>query len=237
MRIAILSDIHGNLDALLAFRESYDELWVLGDLVNYGPEPGAVIDYVRVHASLVVRGNHDHAVGFKEDPHCSPRFRAMAQATQRLTESVLTSGQKHFLRSLPLHAAVERGGARFYLCHAVPSDPLFSYCHANAAQWLREVEGVRADFIFVGHTHLPALRTIGACTVVNPGSLGQPKTGSPQACYAVWEDGKVSLRSYGYPVDSAVAKLRALPLDAGLREELAAILQTGETPAAPHVKP
>ena len=63
MKLLILSDIHGNLDALHAIRESYDELWVLGDIVNYGPEPGEALEAVRATASIVVQGNHDHAVG------------------------------------------------------------------------------------------------------------------------------------------------------------------------------
>jgi protein phosphatase len=63
VKLLILSDIHGNLDALHAIRESYDELWVLGDIVNYGPEPGEALEAVRATASIVVQGNHDHAVG------------------------------------------------------------------------------------------------------------------------------------------------------------------------------
>jgi predicted phosphodiesterase len=84
MRICIISDLHANLEALRALPGGYDELWVLGDLVNYGPDPAAVIDFVRSRASLVIRGNHDHSVGFDADCGCSPRFRAMAEATPRL---------------------------------------------------------------------------------------------------------------------------------------------------------
>ena len=62
MRIAVISDIHGNMESLSVLKEPYDELWVLGDLVNYGPDPGAVIDFVRAHATVVVQGNHDRAV-------------------------------------------------------------------------------------------------------------------------------------------------------------------------------
>ena len=68
MRILIISDIHGNFDALAALQETYDELWVLGDLVNYGPDPAAVIDFVRSKAAVVVCGNHDYSIGFNQDP-------------------------------------------------------------------------------------------------------------------------------------------------------------------------
>jgi len=227
MKVVVVSDIHGNFDALSALQETYDELWVLGDLVNYGPEPGPVIDYVRSRATLIVRGNHDHSIGLGEDPRCSERFRSMAEATRRFTDSVLSFGQKHFLRDLPLSVETERRGARFYLCHAIPSDPLFGYCEAQSPRWITEAESARADVVLVGHTHVPATRTIGSRIVVNPGGFGQPKTGRPDAPYAVWQDGKIELKSFSYPVEAAVAKVQGLPIEPALRDELSTILRTG----------
>jgi len=235
MKIVIISDIHGNFDALAALEESYDELWVLGDLVNYGPEPAPVIDYIRSRAAVIVRGNHDHSIGFHEDPRCSPRFRDMAEATRRFTDSVLSASDKQFLRDLPLQIGVRRDNTRFYLCHAIPSDPLFGYCQADDPRWLTEVENIAADIVLVGHTHVPALRSLdhrGHYQVLNPGSLGQPKTGSAQARYAVWEDGRIELKAYPYPVQAAVAKVQALPIDAAVRDELSVILRTGGIPPA-----
>jgi putative phosphoesterase len=230
MKIVIISDIHGNFDALSALPETYDELWVLGDLVNYGPEPEPVIDFVRAKASVVVRGNHDHSIGFSEDPRCSPRFKKMAEATGRYTDSVLGFGHKHYLRTLPLYIELQRGETRFYICHALPSDPLFGYCEADSPRWLEEVERVGTDVILAGHTHVPMMRSVGSCTVVNPGSLGQPKTGSPAARYAVWEDGRFELKSCPYPFEKTVAKVQTLPIDLALRDELSVILQTGTIP-------
>lgn len=126
MKIRIISDVHGNAEALNALDESYDELWVLGDLVTYGPEPAEVVRHLRQHASLIVRGNHDHAVGYNVDPRCSPPFRAMAEATRQHAMKTLADDDKRFLRDLPLTASVERDGQRFLLCHATPSDPLFA---------------------------------------------------------------------------------------------------------------
>jgi putative phosphoesterase len=232
MRIVIISDIHGNFDALPALQETYDELWVLGDLVNYGPEPAPVIEFVKSKAAVIARGNHDHSIGFNEDPQCSPPFREMAEATRRYTDSVLKSGHKHFLRNLPLFLETRRGETRFYLCHAIPSDPLFGYCEAESPQWIKEVADVAADVVLVGHTHVPVMRTIGSCVVVNPGSLGQPKTGGPEARYAVWEDGKFELKSYRYPFDATVAKIQKLSIDARVRNDLIGILRTGKIPSA-----
>lgn len=232
MKIVIISDIHGNFEALAALPEAYDELWVLGDLVNYGPDPAAVIDFVRSKAAVVVCGNHDYSIGFNQDPRCSGRFREMAEATRRYTDSVLSIEQKHFLRHLPPYVETERNGARFYICHAVPSDPLYGYCQAESPRWVTEVEGINADIVLVGHTHVPSVQSFGPRLVVNPGSLGQPKTGSPEARYAVWQDGKIELKSYSYPVEPAVAKVQALPIQDTLRDELSAILRTGRVPPA-----
>ncbi len=232
MRILILSDIHGNFEALSSVDEKYDELWVLGDLVNYGPDPGAVVDFVRSTATLVVCGNHDFSIGYNQEPRCSPPFREMADATRRYSDSVLTFGQKHYLRHLPPYAEVKRQGINFYLCHAVPSNPLYGYCEADSPQWANEAEGTGADVILVGHTHVPALRMIGHRVVANPGSLGQPKTGGPEARYAIWENGKVELKTLSYPFETTAAKVSNLPIDVRLRDELKSILRTGELPRA-----
>src|SRR5216684_4251941 len=96
MRICIISDLHANMEALSALPNDYDELWVLGDLVNYGPNPAEIIDFVRSRASMIVRGNHDHSVGFGAQCGCSPRFRALAEATRDYTSSVLSAADKQF---------------------------------------------------------------------------------------------------------------------------------------------
>jgi len=87
--------------------------------------------------------------------------------------------------------------------------------------------------VLVGHTHVPVIRTIGNRTLVNPGSLGQPKTGSPEARYAVWQDGNLELKSYSYPFEDAARKVQSLPIGAELRDELSTILRSGEIPPEP----
>jgi putative phosphoesterase len=227
MKIVIVSDIHGNYDALSALPESYDELWVLGDLVNYGPEPKEVVDFVRHRATLVVRGNHDQCIGYADDPRCSLRFREMAEATRWFSAAVVTREQKAYLRSLPLQTNCTRPETRFYLCHATPSDPLYEYRSASSDKWVDECVHLHADVILVGHTHIPFIRSFNGRTVVNPGSLGQPKTGKPDACYAVWEDGQVSLRSYAYPLARTVSKIRLMPVGKSVQLDLIHVLESG----------
>jgi putative phosphoesterase len=226
MRIVVISDIHGNMESLSALTRSYDELWVLGDLVNYGPDPGAVIDFVRSRATLVVRGNHDHAVGFNEDPRCSPPYREMAKETMQFTRSVLSHDQIQYLASLPLVAERMVEDTKFVLCHAAPSDPLYKYVPENSLQWTEEMELVSADVLLVGHTHTPFVQSVGGSLVVNPGSLGQPKTGSIRACYATWEGGAV-LQSCTYDLPATLSKIEKMPVSSQVREDLKAVLLSG----------
>jgi protein phosphatase len=232
VKILIASDVHGNTSALMALleRETYDEFWVLGDLVDYGPEPQAVVRMIRERAALVVRGNHDHAVGYDVDPRCSAPFRAMAEATRRLALAALDDDDKRYLCQLPLTSAAERGGQRFFLCHATPSDPLFAYCPPDSPSWLQEISAIDADVILVGHTHVPFIREVERRTVLNPGSLGQPKDGGPDASYAVWQDGALSLRKVAYPVARTVAQLDQLGLPADIAAALKHLLETGNPP-------
>lgn len=226
MRIVIISDIHGNAESLSALPAHFDELWVLGDLVNYGPEPGVVVDFVRAHATVVARGNHDDAVGFHRDPHCSPPYRQMAKETMDYTRSVLSQDKIGYLAGLPLTAERTVAGKKFLLCHAAPSDPLYKYVPAYSPLWESELKLISADVLLVGHTHTPFVQTIGRQVVINPGSLGQPKTGNTKACYAIWEDGPI-LQSAEYQLDKTLSKVDKMPVSPQVRDDLKAVLQSG----------
>jgi protein phosphatase len=226
MKIAIISDIHGNLEALEALTEPYDELWVLGDLVNYGPDPAAVVDFVRARAAVVIRGNHDDAVGFNRDPRCSAPYKAMAKETMDFSLSALSSEQRDYLASLPLVVTRQIDDTQFILCHAAPSDPLYKYIPANSPEWDREMHGKDADLLLVGHTHTPFVQTVGGSLVVNPGSLGQPKTGNTKACYATWDHG-VTLHEIDYEIDRTLRKIDGMPVSTGVKEDLKAVLRSG----------
>jgi putative phosphoesterase len=232
MRILIASDVHSNLAALNALPTDYDQLWVLGDLVNYGPDPVGTIEFVRAKATLVVRGNHDHSMGFDEDPRCSARFRAMADETGRFTRSALNDGHRKYLRNLPLTATVTADGLQVLLCHATPADPLFEYRREESPLWLKDTVGQGVNVELVGHTHLPFDRAAGSRRIVNPGSVGQPKHGKPEARYAIWQDGCLSLHAVAYDFEQTIAKLRDLPLSLAVVEDLAFVLRTGSTPPA-----
>jgi len=230
MKIVIVSDIHGNYDALSNLPEDYDQLWVLGDLVNYGPQPAEVVSFVRNRATYVVRGNHDHCVGFGETSRCPPRFREMAETTRKYTAEVLSENDKKYLRSLPLHVDVWVGKMRCRLCHAPPSDPPFTNSPTHAEQLNDECRRVGAEVFLVGGGHAWFGRKVGLALLANPGSLGQPRSGESVASYAVFKEGKLSFRSFHYPVNLTAEKIRAMPISAVIRSELITILRTGMIP-------
>ena len=232
MKIAIISDIHANLAALRAFPErDFDELWCVGDLVDYGPRPREVVQEIRGRANLIVSGNHDYAAGYGEDPRCSASYRRLAAETLRYTREICSEDELQFLRGLPRSQQKVVDTTRFYVVHATPSDPLFAYCPESSAAWTSEVEGIDADVLVVGHTHTPLFGRVANTTIVNPGSLGQPKTGRPRACYAIWKDGAVSLHEYNYPVAETIADIRKMPITEADQNALIAVLETGALPA------
>lgn len=227
MKLVIIADLHGNFDAWRALPEDYDELWVLGDLVNYGPQPREVVEAVMQTASLVVQGNHDHAVAHDDDSQWTARYRPMAEATRRYTSSVLSDDHKAYLRDLPVQAQAEREGCRFHLVHAMPSKPFYGRCPPDSDEWAAEIGGLAADILLVGHSHAPFIRHIGDKVVVNPGSIGQPRTGKPVASYAIWQDGTFELKTFSYPVEMTIMKLKALGFPPDVEADLVNLLATG----------
>lgn len=231
VKVAIISDIHGNLAALEAFPETdCDQVWCIGDLVDYGPRPREVIQWVKNNATVAVRGNHDHAVGFDVNPQCSPAFRDLADATMKYTLALVGEQERDFLRKLPIRQEFESGEARIYCVHATPSDPLFGYCAETSDRWQQEVDRIAADVLVVGHTHTPFIRRVGRTLIVNPGSLGQPKTGRPLACYALYEDGMFALKEYKYPIEKTIGGIREMPISTEDQEALISVLYRGTLP-------
>ena len=228
MKILIISDLHGNMEALTVLPTKYDQLWVLGDLVDFGPNPREVIDFVRRRATYVVRGNHDHAIGYNADPRCSELYKPIEAEMSEITKAMLTEKEKRYLRLLPLSICSETHGFRFYLCHATPTDPLFGYCSPDSDGWEREVHAVPPGCLLVGHTHLQFRREIFGRLIVNPGSLGRPKTDAGRASFATWEDGLIQFHSEPYPRAQTIEKLRRLQLSERVKDGLISMLETGE---------
>ncbi|MFQ5862627.1 MAG: metallophosphoesterase family protein [Candidatus Brocadiales bacterium] len=231
MKILIMSDVHANHAALTAVVEDagvgnkFDHVWCLGDIVNYGPQPKECLEVVRAISDRTIRGNHDNAVGLGVDCGCSIKYQALADASKEFTRAVLGEEDKGFLAALPLVDGFEINGQKFLLSHGSPSGDMYMYLKpsVSGSTLLGELEGVNADFVFLGHTHQPMIvkrRKLGNTTIINPGSVGQPRDGSPLASYALWEDGQVEIKRVEYDLDKTLTSLR----DTGLKDTDADLL-------------
>jgi putative phosphoesterase len=240
MKLLILSDIHGNWPALQSIVNAEfdaDQILCLGDLVDYGPEPAACVAWAMQERSKArfIQGNHDWGVALRKDPRSSPPFRRLTVSTQAFSIQALTPAMLQFLRELKPMDSFEMLGKRCVACHAAPSDPLFRYLRTTQKDLENEISVAGTpDYLFFGHTHWPLLQRIGRTTIVNPGSVGQPKDGDIRAPYAVCEDGKLELRRVAYPIEATVRAYARTPLASSDVESLIAVLRTGGTlpPAA-----
>ncbi|MBV9125296.1 MAG: metallophosphoesterase family protein [Planctomycetes bacterium] len=227
MRILLVADIHANWPALQAIQEPFDVCLFLGDLVDYGLEPGPCVAWVRDKARFGVRGNHDHGVAQDVKVNGYAGFKYLTGVTRPLSRQRLTPDDLRFLAGLPLTQMVTLDGTRLLLVHATPRDPLDEYAPADVAFWTRRLQNVDADLICVGHTHVPYVLEVGSKVVVNPGSVGLPRDGDPRASYAVLENRRVELKRVDYPIAEAIRSVQESPLADQAKELLALVLRTG----------
>jgi putative phosphoesterase len=227
MRILILADVHGNWAALEAIRESYDACLFLGDLVDYGPEPGPCVEWVRKRAFAAVRGNHDHGVAQNVEVQGSAGFKFLTGVTRPPTVAALTPDQRRYLADLPTSRMLTLGGKRFLLVHATPRDPLDEYASADPAFWAPRLTGLAVDYVCVGHTHQPYTLQVNGITVINPGSVGLARDGDPRAAYAVLDGDQLQLKRAEYPIERTVEAVLASRLDATAKQMLANIYRGG----------
>jgi putative phosphoesterase len=227
MRILLLADIHGNWPALEAINESFDICLCLGDLVDYAPEPGPCIDWVRNRAAHTVRGNHDHGVAQNVSITGVNGFKHLTELTRPLSRSRISAEDMRFLATLPLSQHLTLDDTRFLLVHATPRDPLDEYAPPEVPFWERRLADVDAELICVGHTHFPYVLEVGNQIVVNPGSVGLPRDGDPRASYAILEDHKVELKRVEYPVEQTVQAVHETPLPDDAKEFLVEVLRHG----------
>ena len=243
VRVAIISDIHGNwhaLEAVLAdaAREEPDEIWCLGDVVGYGPQPNRCTSETQAHAQLCLVGNHDLAALGRLD---LSDFSPDAATSARWTADELSADARDYLE--PLEPKGERNGVEVF--HASPRDPVWEYILSEAAA-RAALDATRSQIVLVGHSHIPiALLLSNGGTLagglakggseleltegrwlLNPGSVGQPRDGDPRAAYLLldFERNHAHFRRVPYDVEATQAEIR----EHGLPEALAARLAEGE---------
>lgn len=233
MRILLIADVHANWDALLALQQAEpqpDAVLFAGDAVGYGPDPVPCVRWLRAHATLAVRGNHDEFFAQGRLVGVPAELAEAASDTIAYARHFFSVNTLSDLRRWPTIASRELGGETFYLTHGTPADPLGgtlnpAFCPEASLHLL--FDDVPADVIVLGHTHVPALRRFGEKLIVNPGSLGQPRYGVPDATYAIWEDGCVQIMHLHYDHDAVAEKVRLMHLNAEVTQQLTGILGTG----------
>ena len=230
MRVLVVADIHGNRAALEAIREPYDVCICVGDLVDYGPEPGPCIDWVRTHVSHCVRGNHDHGVAQNVEIQGIGGFRYLTAITRPLSVAAITPDQRRYLADLPTSLMFTLGGKRFQLVHATPRDPMDEYAPADVEFWKPRLTGLKPDYLLVGHTHQPYTLQVNGTLIVNPGSVGLSRDGDPRAAYAIIDGDEVQLKRIEYAVEQTVQAVDALTPDEAARQMLVDVFRTGALP-------
>lgn len=198
MKIAVISDIHGNMEALESVladinENDCDKIYCLGDYAMAGPEPGKTINkFLELKKSsdiTLIQGNTDWMIAnYTDDVYGAIKDAApvMAEALKNDFE-ILTEDQKNFLRELPAQLQLEEGGVKILLVHGSPrknNENIFPDTPLKELE--KMVAGVDTDIILCGHTHMPCgFQTTNKITVVNDGSVGRPFTDEPKACYLI----------------------------------------------------
>jgi len=246
MRLAVLSDIHGNLHALQAVwadiqAQRPDVVYCLGDLVGYGAFPNEVAAFVRDHQIPTVLGNYDEGVGFDLD-ECGCAYRTTLERERgdlslRWTQQQTSAENKALLRSLPHQFRLEDERPHRLLVHGSPrkiNEYLFEDRPTATFERLATLAGT--EVLLFGHTHRPYQKRVDKTLFVNVGSAGKPHDGDPRACYALLDLGattQVAFRRVGYDVAGAAQAVRRV----GLPEAFAEILEHGGPAIAEGARP
>jgi putative phosphoesterase len=217
MRIGLISDIHANavaLEAVLKDMGKVDAIVCAGDIVGYYPYPNETIELLRKHNVKCVMGDHDKAVITGD----TEWFNGVTADTLRWTARHLTKENLDFIKNLPDH--LELDGMTIY--HGHPEnmkDFAFEY---EPEKICGVFNGMEHSIFAFGHTHIPVLKVCGDKTVLNPGSVGQPRDGNNQASYAIWDTEKhtFDIRRVGYDFKQVQAKILAEGLPELMAERL-----------------
>jgi diadenosine tetraphosphatase ApaH/serine/threonine PP2A family protein phosphatase len=239
MRIALLSDVHGNLPAFRSVLDDVrdsgaEEIWCLGDLVGYGAEPDGCVELARESCEVCLAGNHDLVVTGEID---IADFSSNAATAARWTRENISEGPLEFLRGLaPADPAREPG-----LYHASPRDPIWEYV-LSTWQALECIDEMGPRVGAVGHSHVALFfhrnggdEVEGAVApagteldlskgrwLINPGGVGQPRDGDPRAAWLLLDTDSwiAEWRRVEYPIDDAARAIEEAGLPAVLGERL-----------------
>lgn len=195
MKIAVLGDIHGNIDALnvaydTALSNNVDKIYHLGDFGGYAPSVNEVVDFIIEHSIEGVQGNYDDAVA-NDKEHCGCKYEdmiqsAMATLSFQWTKEHATEKSKDYMRGLPFDIALSVQGRRVSIFHATPlKNNLYWYNDRDEDFFFRMARKSDADIMIYGHTHIPYRKNLGSKIFINAGSVGKPKDGDTRTCLCI----------------------------------------------------
>ncbi len=245
--IALISDIHANLEAFQVVlddieRQGASDIVCLGDFVGYGPNPKECID-LAYEFDFALRGNHEHALLTEfEAANFNKRARRSLDWTREELSPLNEDREANLKRwdFLDTLETTHTDGDVLYV-HGTPRDPITEYLYPRdiyRPEKLNEIFDMVEWLCFCGHTHVPGIWTqdmifltpqevnyryhlVKKKTVVNVGSVGQPRDGDARACYVLFDGSRIIYRKLEYPVETTVRKSRAIPeLDPYLAERL-----------------
>lgn len=225
MKILVISDIHANLtafEAVLEDADDWDEIWCLGDVIGYGPDPNECVELLREHPHITLTGNHDWAALGKLDVST---FNQDAQDAAAWTSKTLTADARAYLEARP--PMIVKG--QFTLAHASPRQPVWEYITDAFIAW-ENFDFFDTPYCLVGHTHYPVVfehdEEYGALAfhadyvrplaledkhlIINPGSVGQPRDSDPRAAYALLDLETLTWQHRRVPYDIVATQQRML---------------------------
>jgi len=226
-KILLMSDIHANIVSLKKVLDdagNVDEILCAGDIVDYNPWPIEAIELVKEHGIHCVIGNHDRDAalgtpfGYNQDAEISCRW----------THSQLDLDAQRFLLSLPEKSILKIEDVSFFLCHGSPEKLVDEYVYpppTTPVEVIRKyLSTVQTSILILGHTHIPFIQCFPEGYVLNPGSIGQPRSGDPRASYVVMSisNGKIKFeqRLIEYDIRKVAEKIFEFRLPSFLAERL-----------------
>lgn len=219
MRVAIISDIHGNLTALEAVvadlrQQKPDVVFQGGDVAFGGCNPAEVIDLIEQEGWAGVVGNTDEMLWNDQArpaleasaPKLRPLFRVLFDLSGPATRRLIGETRLDWLRRLPAELRHED----MVLLHASPGNLWRAPMHtADDAEFESAYKKLNAKIVVYGHIHRPFIRRVGEMTICNSGSVGSPYDGDPRASYLLIDDGQPAIRRVGYDVEKEAQRLMA----------------------------
>lgn len=187
MKIAVISDIHGNIYALMRALEDIednkvDTIICLGDLVGYGPHPNEVVSMIKRRNIICLKGNYDASV--VDGSYTYIRENSINSFSLPWAVDELRVANKFYLNSLPNSLTLQFEDKKILFVHGSPN-AINEYMLEDADNTASIMENIKEDALVCAHTHIPSIKKFGNKLFINDGSIGKPKIGRPNPTYCI----------------------------------------------------